>query len=121
MKRCSILAAKEVLGLGPVLPLSLLFSYCSLYALLLPSGKSLLSHFSPWLCVKWKHAFLEDCTALTTCFRMAGDPSAVLWFYLFIQARLVGVWGNIVPPEISALFASKQLVIPKTSQTGFQH
>jgi len=52
---------------------------------------------------------------------MVGDPRAVLWFYLFFQARLVGVCGNIVPPEISALFASKQLVIPKTSQTGFQH
>ena len=69
--------------------------------------------------MNWEHAFLEDCTALTTCFRMVGDPSAVLWFYSFMQARLVGVWGKIVPPEISALFASKQLVFPKISQTGF--
>lgn len=50
---------------------------------------------------------------------MVGDPSAVLWFYLFMQARLVGIWGKIVPPEISALIASKQLVFPKISQTGF--
>ena len=71
--------------------------------------------------MQWEHAFLEDSSALTTCFRMVGDPSSVLWFYVFIQARLVGVWGSIVPPEISALFASKQLVFPKISQTGFQH
>ena len=50
-----------------------------------------------------------------------GDPSVVLWLYLFIQARLVGFFGNTVPSETSDLFALKQLIFPKISQTGFQH